>query len=136
MRWYGKQLLIYCIGLVLMKFCVLCLFLALPWLPWIGDWALRWTRGNEALEITFALFIFPLAMNAIQYWVIDNFIMDRGAREGKKGAGAEDSGQAYTAVAGEDDEEEHRRMIMEGDSEGEEDEEDVGRNSRDAAKRK
>jgi hypothetical protein len=113
-RWYGKQLMIYCIGLVLMKFCVLFFLLALPWLPWVGDWALRWTRGNELLEITFALFIFPLAMNAVQYWVIDNLIMDKGST-GEKG----DSGQEYTAVAGEEDEEEQRRMIMDGDDEGE-----------------
>ncbi|KAF1820549.1 uncharacterized protein K489DRAFT_411795 [Dissoconium aciculare CBS 342.82] len=116
-RWYGKQLMIYCIGLVLMKFCVLFFLLALPWLPWVGDWALRWTRGNELLEITFALFIFPLAMNAVQYWVIDNLIMDKGTG-GEKG----DSGQEYTAVAGEEDEEEQRRMIMEGDDEVEDDE--------------
>jgi hypothetical protein len=106
--------MIYCIGLVLMKFCVLFFLIALPWLPWVGDWALRWTRGNELLEITFALFIFPLAMNAVQYWIIDNLIMDKG-KSGEKG----DSGQEYTAVAGEEDEEEQRRMIMDGDDEGE-----------------
>lgn len=49
-----------------MKLFVLFLFAVLPWVPWIGDWALRWTEGNEALQIAFAMFIFPLAMNAIQ----------------------------------------------------------------------
>lgn len=64
-----------------MKLFVWFLFAALPWLPWVGDWALRWTEGNEALQIAFVMFIFPLAMNAIQYWIIDSFIMDK-----KKGA--------------------------------------------------
>lgn len=104
--WYLKQLLIYCIGLVFMKLFVFFLFLAMPFLPWIGDWALRWTEGNEALQITFALFIFPLAMNAVQYWVIDNFIMDK-----KKG-----EGDGYEQVAGHDDDEEGR-VTFEDDSE-------------------
>ncbi|CZT25703.1 uncharacterized protein RCC_11372 [Ramularia collo-cygni] len=75
--WYFKQLLIYCIGLIGMKLFVFFLFMAMPFLPWIGDWALRWTEGSEALQVAFALFIFPLAMNAIQYWIVDGFIMDK-----------------------------------------------------------
>ncbi|KAF2859477.1 hypothetical protein K470DRAFT_277670 [Piedraia hortae CBS 480.64] len=90
--WYLKQLLIYSIGLVGMKLFVLFLFTILPWLPWIGDWALRWTNGNEALEITFALFIFPLIMNAVQYWIIDSFIMDK-QRSASGGKGYEAVGQ-------------------------------------------
>ena len=100
-NWYLKQLLIYCIGLVGMKLFVFFLFMAMPWLPWIGDWALRWTEGNEALQVTFALLIFPLCMNAVQYWIIDNFIMDK-----KKG-----QGEGYEQVAGEDADEERRRMM-------------------------
>lgn len=68
-----------------MKLFVLVLFLLLPWLPWVGDWMLRWTEGNEALEIAFVMFIFPLLMNGVQYWIIDNFIMDKS--RGKAGAG-------------------------------------------------
>ena len=77
-----------------MKFCVFVLFALLPWLPWIGDWALRWTEGNEALQVTFAMFVFPLAMNAVQYWIIDNFIMEKT----KKGE--------YEAVQGDEDDDE------------------------------
>ncbi|WPH00575.1 Pfam:DUF3661 [Acrodontium crateriforme] len=80
--WWLKQLTIYFLGLVGMKLFVFFLFQALPWLPWVGDWALRWTKGNEALEVTFAMFIFPLAMNAVQYWIIDNFIMDKEREKG------------------------------------------------------
>jgi len=75
--WYLKQLLIYFTALVGMKLFVWFLFAALPWIPWVGDWALRWTEGNEALQIAFVMFIFPVAMNAIQYWIIDSFIMDK-----------------------------------------------------------
>jgi len=59
-----------------MKFCVFILFAVLPWIAWVGDWALRWTEGNEALQITFVMFVFPLIMNAMQYYIIDSFIKD------------------------------------------------------------
>lgn len=59
-----------------MKFCVFLIFQILPWIAWVGDWALRWTEGNEAIQITFVMFIFPLIMNALQYWIIDGFIKD------------------------------------------------------------
>jgi len=94
--WYLKQLMIYFLGLVGMKLFVFFLFAAMPFLPWIGDWAVRWTKGNEALEVTFAMFVFPLIMNVLQYYIIDNFIMD------KKGA-KQDTG--YEQVHGDDDEE-------------------------------
>lgn len=87
-----------------MKLFVLFLFTVLPWLPWIGDWALRWTNGNEALEVSFALFIFPLIMNAVQYWVIDNFIMDK-----------HKEGQGYEAVRGENDDDDHDSVFDVGD---------------------
>ena len=78
-----------------MKLFVFFLFSVLPWLPWVGDWALRWTEGNEALQIAFAMFVFPLAMNMVQYWLIDNFIMDK--QRGKEGA------QGYHQVQNHDD---------------------------------
>lgn len=74
-----------------MKLCVLAIFAFLPWIAWIGDWALRWTEGNTALQITFVMFIFPLIMNALQYWIIDNFIKDEDHSNGR-----------YVVAAGED----------------------------------
>lgn len=59
-----------------MKFCVFLLFQLLPWLALVGDWALRWTEGNEAVQIAFVMLIFPLVMNALQYWIIDSFIKE------------------------------------------------------------
>ncbi|GJC84131.1 vacuolar membrane protein YPL162C [Colletotrichum liriopes] len=57
-----------------MKFCVLIIFLLLPWISRVGDWALRWTEGNEQLQIFFVMMFFPLVMNAMQYYIIDSFI--------------------------------------------------------------
>ncbi|KAI0022589.1 vacuolar membrane protein-domain-containing protein [Xylariomycetidae sp. FL0641] len=72
--WWLKQSVIYFCGLFCMKLCVLVIFLILPWLPRVGDWALRWTEGNERLQIVFVMMLFPLIMNALQYYIIDSFI--------------------------------------------------------------
>ncbi len=72
--WWLKQSVIYFCGLMGMKLCVLILFMMLPWLPHIGDWALGWTEGNEKLQIVFVMMLFPLIMNALQYYIIDSYI--------------------------------------------------------------
>lgn len=60
-----------------MKFCVLVIFLVLPWISRVGDWALRWTEGNEDLQVFFVMLFFPLVMNATQYYIIDTFIKNQ-----------------------------------------------------------
>lgn len=30
-----------------MKLCVLAVFTFLPWIVWVGDWALRWTEDSN-----------------------------------------------------------------------------------------
>jgi hypothetical protein len=76
-KWWLKQVFIYFIGLFCMKVCVFLLFVIFPALGWVGDWALRWTEGKEWVQITFVMLIFPLIMNAAQYWIIDSFIKDK-----------------------------------------------------------
>ncbi|KAM3077134.1 hypothetical protein ACMFMG_003397 [Clarireedia jacksonii] len=75
--WWFKQSIIYFIGLLGMKICVLIIFLVLPWISRIGDWALRWTEGDEALQVIFVMLIFPVIMNATQYYIIDSFIKNQ-----------------------------------------------------------
>ncbi|KIN04593.1 hypothetical protein OIDMADRAFT_191760 [Oidiodendron maius Zn] len=72
--WWLKQVIIYFMGLMGMKFCVLIIFLVAPWISRVGDWALRWTEGNEALQVVFVMLVFPVIMNATQYYIIDSFI--------------------------------------------------------------
>ena len=72
--WWLKQSIIYFCGLFGMKICVLIIFLTMPWISRIGDWALSWTDGNEELQIVFVMMLFPLIMNAMQYYIIDSFI--------------------------------------------------------------
>jgi hypothetical protein len=89
-KWWAKQSLIYFLGLLSMKFIVLLIFIFLPWISHIGDWALRWTEGNEKLQVFFVMLFFPVVMNATQYYIIDTFI--KGKLEGVDGGrGVEDA---------------------------------------------
>ncbi|RMZ73642.1 triose phosphate translocater [Pyrenophora seminiperda CCB06] len=124
--WWLKQSIIYFLGLIGMKLCVLAIFALLPWIAWVGDWALRWTEGNTALQIAFVMFVFPLVMNGLQYWIIDNFIKDpaHGSGEGNEGrygvVGEDDSDD-------EDDEEwlERQRRRREAGIDGDESDVDI-----------
>ena len=75
--WWFKQSIIYFIGLMGMKICVLIIFLVAPWISRVGDWALRWTEGDEALQVIFVMLVFPVIMNATQYYIIDSFIKNQ-----------------------------------------------------------
>ncbi|KAI9701802.1 MAG: hypothetical protein M1836_001146 [Candelina mexicana] len=79
-RWWAKQSFIYFLGLLGMKCCVFFIFQILPWISLVGDWALRWTEGNETLQVVFVMLLFPVIMNALQYYIIDSFI--KGKPEG------------------------------------------------------
>jgi hypothetical protein len=57
-----------------MKACVFFLIQVLPFIVDVGDWALKWTEGNTAMQIFFVMLLFPVIMNAIQYYIIDIFI--------------------------------------------------------------
>jgi len=72
--WWFKQSMIYFVGLLGMKICVFFIIQLLPWIVKVGDWALRWTEGNTAVQIIFVMLLFPVIMNAVQYYIIDTFI--------------------------------------------------------------
>ena len=76
-RWWLKQSFIYFLGLLGMKLCVFLIFELCPWIIQVGDWALRWTEGNETVQVFFVMLFFPVVMNAIQYYIIDSFIKDQ-----------------------------------------------------------
>lgn len=75
--WWLKQSFIYFIGLLGMKLCVFCIFQLCPWIVRVGDWALRWTEGNEMVQVFFVMLFFPVVMNALQYYIIDSFIKNQ-----------------------------------------------------------
>lgn len=76
-QWWLKQSFIYFLGLLGMKACVFFIFQICPWIIRVGDWALRWTEGNEMVQVFFVMLFFPVVMNALQYYIIDSFIKDQ-----------------------------------------------------------
>lgn len=95
-----------------MKFCVLIIFIMFPWISRVGDWALSWTEGNEKVQIVFVMMLFPLIMNALQYYIIDSFIKAKASKEdteghsrpGSEGGGLGDGGVSYQRISGADTE--------------------------------
>lgn len=85
--WWLKQSILYFCGLFGMKICVLVIFVTLPWISRVGDWALSWTEGNEQVQIIFVMMLFPLIMNALQYYIIDSFIKYQTAASAADGDG-------------------------------------------------
>lgn len=75
--WWLKQSFIYFIGLLGMKSCVFVIFQLCPWIIRVGNWALRWTEDNEMVQVFFVMLFFPVVMNALQYYIIDNFIKNQ-----------------------------------------------------------
>lgn len=69
--------MIYFLGLLGMKICVFFIFQLLPWIVIVGDWALKWTEGNETVQVIFVMLLFPVIMNAVQYYIIDSFIKNQ-----------------------------------------------------------
>lgn len=130
--WWFKQSIIYFIGLLGMKFCVLIIFMVFPWISRIGDWALGWTEGNEKLQIIFVMMLFPLIMNALQYYIIDSYIKKdekipedgaeseglvtgRGDAEAANAERRDERGSVYSVISGSD-----AGCSSDGDSDGEE----------------
>ncbi|MCJ1473323.1 hypothetical protein MMC13_001974 [Lambiella insularis] len=79
--WWLKQCLIYFLGLLGMKACVFFIFKICPWIVHVGDWALRWTEGNEMVQVFFVMLFFPVIMNALQYYIIDGFIKNQNSSD-------------------------------------------------------
>ncbi|KAL0078885.1 hypothetical protein F4703DRAFT_1742058 [Phycomyces blakesleeanus] len=50
LKQWGKQLVLYILSLVLMKFVVVLLFHLCPWISDFGRWVLQWTLGNYKLQ--------------------------------------------------------------------------------------
>jgi len=83
-----------------MKIIVGLLFAIFPWLGRVGDFLLGWTEGNRKVQIAFVMFIFPLIMNAIQYYIIDIFIKKQEPRSPHLPADDEDGDDEDGVVGG------------------------------------
>lgn len=81
-----------------MKICVLIIFLLAPWISRVGDWALKWTEGDEVLQVIFVMLVFPVIMNATQYYIIDSFIKNQNPDSHHEQIPGEDPDDAFNSA--------------------------------------
>ncbi|ORZ03556.1 Vaculolar membrane protein-domain-containing protein [Syncephalastrum racemosum] len=106
-RW-GKQLAVYCAGLILMKLIVVALFHLCPWLSDFGRWVLRWTMGDYKLQVVFVMLIFPLVMNIIQFWIVDTIVKHKTDKDAIRLAHDEEEDMLIT----DDEDDEDRARLL------------------------
>lgn len=70
-----RQTTVYVIALVLMKLFVLALMNMLPFLILFGSWLLSLFGTHRSLQVVFVMAIFPMAMNMLQFWIVDSMLL-------------------------------------------------------------
>jgi hypothetical protein len=74
LSFFFKQLALYLLSLLLMKVMVVILFALFPFLYDIGRWVLDLFGQRKRAQILFVMAVFPLAMNTLQFWLIDSVL--------------------------------------------------------------
>lgn len=71
---YTKQLAIYFVGLFSMKLVVYLMMEIFPFLVLLASWILNWSDSQPELQVFLVMFLFPVLLNALQYYLIDSII--------------------------------------------------------------
>ncbi|CAO3632941.1 unnamed protein product [Cunninghamella blakesleeana] len=106
-----KQLSVYTLSLMIMKVLVVIIFHLCPWLEDFGNWVLGWTSGNYKLQVAFVMLVFPLIMNILQFWIIDNIVKhhDKNPIRLRHPYGDDDDVENLLSTMENDDDEHHQR---------------------------
>ncbi|WFD32312.1 hypothetical protein MSPP1_003357 [Malassezia sp. CBS 17886] len=70
-----RQTTLYLVALLLMKAAVLLLLAVFPSLVSFGNWLLGLFGMQRELQVVFVMALFPLAMNTLQFWLIDSILL-------------------------------------------------------------
>lgn len=73
-EYWFKQLGSYLFVLFLMKMAVLVIFALFPFLFDVGSWILSFFGSHKDFQVLFSMALFPLAMNVLQFWLIDSLL--------------------------------------------------------------
>ncbi|KAJ9477371.1 Vacuolar membrane protein [Pseudozyma hubeiensis] len=73
-EYWLKQLASYLFVLFLMKMAVLVIFALFPFLFDVGSWILGFFGSHKDVQVLFSMALFPLAMNVLQFWLIDSLL--------------------------------------------------------------
>ncbi|KAL5507929.1 hypothetical protein ACEPAH_5547 [Sanghuangporus vaninii] len=69
-----RQAAVYVTALTTMKLVVIGLFAIWPGIVQVGNWLLSWTGGGDGIQVIFVMGLFPIAMNVLQFWLIDSIV--------------------------------------------------------------
>ncbi|WFD22370.1 hypothetical protein MEQU1_001040 [Malassezia equina] len=72
-----RQTGVYLLGLALMKLLVLLLLAWLPSIVSFGGWLLSLFGTHRGWQVVFVMALFPMAMNMLQFWLIDSMLLYR-----------------------------------------------------------
>ena len=75
-----RQTGVYVLALFLMKLCVSVMLVIFPFLIWFGNWLLNLFGDHRDWQVIFSMAIFPLAMNIVQFWLIDSMLLYKPGR--------------------------------------------------------
>ena len=70
-----RQTAVYVLALVLMKLIVLGLLYVMPFLTFFGSWLLGLFQTHRAMQVIFVMALFPMAMNMLQFWIVDSMLL-------------------------------------------------------------
>ena len=73
-EYWLKQLGSYLFVLFLMKMAVLAVLAIFPFLFDVGSWILGLFGSHKDYQVLFSMALFPLAMNVLQFWLIDSLL--------------------------------------------------------------
>lgn len=68
-----RQMSVFLLAEILSKACLYVILISSPWLFWLGEICIRWTP-TERFQVVFVMLIFPLIMNALQFWLTDTIL--------------------------------------------------------------
>ncbi|CAD6961743.1 unnamed protein product [Tilletia controversa] len=74
MSYWGKQLVTYLFAIFIMKIIVTGIMWMFPFFFALGRWLLSFFGKHRNVQVFFVMALFPLAMNVIQFWLIDSLL--------------------------------------------------------------
>lgn len=77
LSWWLRQTIVFVLCLFTMKLIVVSIFRVMPFLFYVGEWLMGWTLHDVKLQVVFVMLVFPLIMNIVQFWLVDQVIKKR-----------------------------------------------------------
>ncbi|KAF0431396.1 vacuolar membrane protein [Gigaspora margarita] len=109
-EWWARQTVEFIISILLMKIVIVITFRHFPFLFDFGEWFLGWTLYDARLQVVFVMLVFPLVMNTVQFWLVDQVIKKK--LEGVKLEDSRDEEHVFLPVDASDDEMEYHESIQ------------------------